>query len=141
MPDSASEESSVESEPTPEQHAARARRADRAIRGALAGLLGLQAVIVLLVPRALAFSDAGLGAAKTVTLIVFAVVLVVAAGMQRRTWGIALGSALQVPFVLTGIWIWGMFIIGVIFVALWVYLLTLRHELVGTPAGLRMLIS
>jgi hypothetical protein len=128
-------------EPTPEQYAERARRADRATRGALAGVLGLQAVVILLLPRALAFSDAGLGVAKTVVLIVFAVGLVVAAGMVRRPWGIGLGSVLQVPFVLTGIWIWGMFIVGAMFVAIWLYLLKLRHDLVGTPGGARMLVS
>jgi hypothetical protein len=127
--------------PSPEQYAERARRADRATRGALAGVLGLQALVVLLVPRALAFSDAGLGTAKTVILIVFAVVLVVAAAMLRRPWGIGLGSVLQLPFVLTGLWLWGMFIVGAMFLAIWLYLLRLRHELVGTPGGMRMLIS
>jgi hypothetical protein len=130
-----------EQEPTAEQYAERARRADRATRGALGGVLGLEALVVLLVPRALAFSHGGLGATKTVVLLVFAAVLVFAAAMLRRSWGIGLGSVLQLPFVLTGVWIWGMFIVGVIFVAIWLYLLKLRHELVGTPSGPRMLIS
>jgi hypothetical protein len=130
-----------EQEPTAEQYAERARRADRATRGALGGVLALEALVVLLVPRALAFSNGGLGATKTVVLLVFAAVLVVGAAMLRRSWGIGLGSVLQVPFVLTGVWIWGMFIVGVIFVAIWLYLLKLRHELVGTPSGPRMLIS
>ena len=46
-------------EPTPEQIAERARRADRATRGVMAGVLGLEAIIVLLVPRAIAFTSPG----------------------------------------------------------------------------------
>jgi hypothetical protein len=124
-----------------EQYAERARRADRATRGALAGVLGLEALVTLLVPRALAYSNAGLGTTKTVVLIGFAVILILAAGMQRRHWGIGLGSALQLPLVLSGVWLWGMFLIGALFVAIWLYLLKLRHELVGTPGGPRVLIS
>ena len=128
-------------EPTPEQYAERARRANRATRGALAGVLGLEALVVLLLPRALAFTDAGLGVARTVTLIVFAVVLIFGAASVRRPWGIGLGSVLQLGLILTGIWLWGMFIVAAIFVAIWIRLLVLRHEVVGTPGGLRLLIS
>jgi hypothetical protein len=32
-----------------------------------------------------------------------------------------------------------MFLIGALFLAIWLRLLTLRHELVGGPGGLRML--
>lgn len=127
--------------PTAEQLADRARRADRATRGVLAAVLGLEAVVTLLVPRALAFSDGGLGVTKTVLLVVLAVLLVVAAGMLRRPWGIGLGSALQIVFVLTGIWLLAMLIVGAIFVAVWLRLLVLRRDLVGTPGGWHALYS
>jgi hypothetical protein len=121
--------------------AARARRADRATRGALAAVLGLEAVVTLLVPRALAFSDGGLGVTRTVLLVVLAVVMIAAAGAQRRSWGIAAGSALQVVFVLTGCWLLPMLFIGAIFAAIWARVLFLRHDLVGTPGGWRILTS
>lgn len=121
--------------------AERARRADRATRGALAALLGLEAVVTLLVPRALAFSDGGLGVTRTVLLIVLAVVMVAAAGLQRRPWGIGVGSVLQVVFLLTGIWLLTMLVVGAIFAAIWVRVLFLRRDLVGTPGGWRMLAS
>ncbi|MEO6885914.1 MAG: DUF4233 domain-containing protein [Jatrophihabitantaceae bacterium] len=127
-------------EPTPEQYAERAVRANKATRGALAGVLGLQALVVLLVPRALAFTQTGLGVTRTVLLIALAVVMIVGAAMLRRSWGIGFGSALQVPFLLTGLWLGAMFVIGVIFLAIWLYLLNLRHELVGTPGGIRLLV-
>lgn len=124
--------------PTPEQIAERAVRADRATRAAMAGVLGLQALVVLLVPRAIRFT-VGLGATRTSLLIALAVLFVAAAAVARRSWGIGLGSALQVPFLLTGLWIVSMFFVGVVFAAIWLYLLNLRHELVGTPGGIRML--
>lgn len=127
--------------PTPEQYAARAQRANRATKGALAGVLGLEALVVLLLPRALAFSHTGLGVGRTVTLIVFALVLVYAAAAVRRSWGIGLGSVLQLALIATGFWLWGMFIVGALFAAVWVRILVLRHEVVGTPGGLKMLYS
>lgn len=130
------------SEPDEESaRALRARRADRATKGALAGVLGLEAVVTLLVPRALAFSAGGLGTTKTLLLVGLALVMIAAAGLVRRPAGIGLGSGLQVLLVLTGIWLPAMFIVAAIFAAVWLRLLWLRTELVGTPRNLRMLMS
>ncbi|PZS29203.1 MAG: DUF4233 domain-containing protein [Pseudonocardiales bacterium] len=107
----------------------------------MAGVLGLEALVALLVPRAIAFTATGLGATRTFLLIALAVLMVLAAATARRPWGIGAGSALQIPFVLTGIWLGAMFVVAGMFAAIWLYLLTLRHELVGTPGGLRMLVS
>jgi hypothetical protein len=126
---------------SPEQLADRRRRADRATRGALAGVLGLEAVVTLLVPRALAFSSSGLGVTRTLLLVGLAVLLVLAAGLLRRPWGIGLGTALQLVFLLTGIWLFAMFVVAAIFAAVWARLLVLRRELVGTPGGWRLLVS
>ena len=125
-------------QPTPEQYAERARRADKATRRALAGILGLEALVVLLSPRALALTT-GLGPVRTGILIGLAVIFVVAAALVRRPWGIGLGSALQLVFTATGFLIAAMFIVGVLFMAIWLRLLLLRHEIVGTPGGIRML--
>jgi hypothetical protein len=124
--------------PTPEQIAERARRANKATRGALSGVLGLEALVVLLIPRAIAFTT-GLGPVRTTICIGLAVLLIIAAATLRRPWGIAVGSALQLAFLATGIMIVTMFLVGAIFIAIWLRLLMLRHELVGTPGGLRML--
>jgi hypothetical protein len=136
-----SEPEATQVAPTPEQIAERARRADRATRGVLAAVLGLEAVVVLLVPRAIAFTSTGLGTTRTVLLVALALVLVLAAGLLRRRYGIAVGSALQVLFLLTGLWLFAMLVIAAIFAAIWVRVLFLRHELVGTPGGVRLLMS
>lgn len=128
-------------QPTPQELAERSRRADRATRGAMAGVLGLEAVVTLLVPRALAFSSGGLGVTKTVLLIALAVLMVLAAGLVRRRWGIGTGSAVQLLFLLSGIWLWALLIIAAVFAAVWGWLLVLRRDLVGTPGGWRLLYS
>lgn len=133
-----SESETPPAEPTPEQYAERARRADKATRSALAGVLGLEAVVALLIPRAIAYTT-GLGPVRTGICIGLAVLLVLAAGLVRRPWGIALGSGFQVAFLATGVMIATMFLVGALFIAVWLRLLMLRHEIVGSPGGLRML--
>jgi Protein of unknown function (DUF4233) len=125
-------------EPTPEQYAERARRANKATRSALAGVLGLEALVVLLIPRTIAFTT-GLGPVRTGICIGIAVLLIAGAATVRRSWGIGFGSSLQIVFVATGFMIGTMFLVGALFIAIWLRLLMLRHEIVGTPGGLRML--
>ena len=120
---------------------ARQHRADRATRGVLAGALGLEAVVTLLVPRALAFSEGGLGVTKTVLLVSLAVLMIAGAGLVRRPWGIGLGSMLQVAFLLTGLWLWALLLIAAVFAAVWIRVLWLRHELLATPAGWRLFVA
>jgi Ca2+/H+ antiporter len=127
-------------EPTPEDYAERARRANKASRGALAAVLCLEALVVLLIPRAIAFTT-GLGPVRTAICIGVAVLLIADAGLIRRSWGIAVGSALQVVFLATGFMIATMFLVGVLFLAVWLRILMFRHEVVGSPGGVRMLLG
>jgi hypothetical protein len=127
-------------EPTPEDYAERARRANSASRRALAAVLCLEALVVLLIPRAIAFTT-GLGPVRTGICIGLAVLLVAGAGLLRRPWGIAVGSGLQVAFIATGIMIATMFLIGALFSAVWLRILMFRHEVVGTSGGVRMLLE
>jgi hypothetical protein len=97
--------------------------------------------VLLLVPRAIAFSSSGLGLTRTLILVGLAVVFIVAAGLVRRPYGIGLGSVLQLAFVLTGVLLIAMFFVGLVFAAIWGALLRTRRDLVGTPGGWRMLVS
>ena len=128
-------------EPTAEQLEARRVKNGKATKRALAVLLVLEALLMLLVPRAIARTDTGLGTARTLVLLGFAVVLVVAGAMLRYSWGVGVGSVLQVLVLATGFWTSAMFVLGAIFIAIWLYVLNLRHELLGTPGGWRLLVS
>jgi hypothetical protein len=120
---------------------ARRARANKATRGVLAALLLLEAVIVLLVPRAIAQTDTGLDATKTGLLIGLAVLLAITAFLLRLPFGIGLGSLLQLAVIATGVLTWVMLFIGVIFAVIWVWVLTMRRDLAGTRGGWHMFVS
>ena len=116
-------------------------KADRATRGVLSALLALEALVVLLVPRAIAQTTTGLDTTKTVILVALAVLLLLTAFMMRRSWGVGLGSVLQVAVLATGFLEWVMIVIALVFIGLWIWVLTMRRDWVRTPGGLRMLVS
>jgi len=128
-------------EPTPEQRAERAERANRATRGALAATLCLEALTILLVPRAIAQTSVGLGGAKTAVLVGLAVALVVIGFLLRRPWGIGVGSVAQLAVLATALWVHSFVVVAALFLGVWGFILHIRRQLVGTPSGWRMLVS
>jgi hypothetical protein len=126
---------------TEEQLAARRAKANRSTRGVLAAILCLEALVVLLMPRALAQTSGGLGTTKTTILIALAVIMVIAGFLLRRPWGIGAGSVLQLLYLATGIWLPAALIPAALLVGSWLFTLNLRHDIVGTPGGARMLVS
>jgi O-antigen ligase len=111
------------------------QRAARALRGSAAAVLVLEGIAVLFVPRGIAQTEQGLGGGQLTLLLVLAVVLVLAGGVQRRPQGLLVGTALQVPLLLTGLLNGAMWIVGGVFVLIWLYLLQIRKELLGSPFG------
>ncbi|WP_324278202.1 DUF4233 domain-containing protein [Blastococcus brunescens] len=55
--------------------------------------------------------------------------------MQRRPRGLVVGSVLQVPLLLTGLLDGVMWFVAGAFVLIWLYLLQVRKELLGSPFG------
>ena len=110
-------------------------RAGRALGGAAAAILLLEGIAVLFVPRGIAQSGDGLTGFRLTVLIVLAVLLVLASGVQRRPQGLVVGTVLQVPLLLTGFFGSAMWLVGGVFVLIWAYLLQIRKELLGSPFG------
>jgi hypothetical protein len=110
-------------------------RAARALGGAAAGVLGLEGIAVLFVPRGIAQSGPGLTGVRLTLLVVLAVVLLLTAGLQRRPYGLIVGTAVQVPLLLTGLLNSVMWIVAGVFVLIWLYLLQVRKDLIGSPFG------
>jgi len=108
-------------------------RAARALRGAAAGVLVLEGIVVLFVPRGIAQSGDGLTGTRLTVLLVLAVVLILASGLQRRRYGLEIATALQVPLLLTGLLSSVMWVLAGAFVLIWLYLLQVRKELLGSP--------
>ena len=110
-------------------------RAGRALAGVAAGLLVLEGIVTLFVPRGIAQTEGGLSGIRLPYLLALAVVLILAAGVQRRPWGLVAGTVLQVPLLLTGLLNSVMWFVAGAFVLIWLYLLQVRKELLGAPFG------
>jgi hypothetical protein len=108
-------------------------RAGRALNGAAAAILVLEGIATLFVPRGIAQSGDGLTGFRLTVLLVLAVVLILASGVQRRARGVVIGTALQVPLLLTGLFASVMWFVAGAFVLIWLYLLQVRKELLGSP--------
>ena len=107
-------------------------RAARALDGGAAAVLVLEAIVVLFVPRGIAQTGPGLTGFRLTFLLTLAVLLILAAGVQRRPRGLIIGTVLQVPLVLTGLFNSVLWLIGGIFALLWLYLLQLRRDMLGS---------
>jgi Protein of unknown function (DUF4233) len=114
----------------PDPAEVRARRA-RAVRGVFAGTLMLEALVVLFVPRAIAQFGDGLTGARLGLPLGLAGLLLLVAFSQRRRWGIAAGSVLQVGLIACGVLTAAMYALGVVFGLIWLYLLRMRRDLLG----------
>ena len=110
-------------------------RAGKALGGAAAAVLLLEGICVLFIPRGIARTEEGLTGGRLALLLVLALVLILASGVQRRPQGVLVGTALQVPLLLTGLLTSVMWFLGGLFVLIWLYLLQLRKELLGSPFG------
>ncbi|GAA4733056.1 hypothetical protein GCM10023328_10460 [Modestobacter marinus] len=110
-------------------------RAGKALGGAAAAILFLEGIAVLFVPRGIAQTDDGLTGTRLTVLLVLAALLILASGVQRRPQGLVIGTALQVPLLLTGLLSGAMWLVGGLFVAIWLYLLQVRKELLGSQFG------
>lgn len=112
-------------------------RAGRALGGAAAAVLLIEGIAVLFVPRGIAQTGPGLGGGRLWFLLALALVLILAAGVQRRPQGVLIGTALQVPLLLTGLLNGVMWFLGGAFVLIWLYLLELRKDLLGSAFSRR----
>ncbi|HST67625.1 MAG TPA: DUF4233 domain-containing protein [Mycobacteriales bacterium] len=112
-----------------------ARRRERAVSGTLAAALILEGITVLFVPQTIAaIGDEGLSGTRLILLLVLAAALFVAAGIQRRPVGPAVGTALQVAVILTGLMVGAMYFLGLLFAAVWGFLLWVRQEVTRAAA-------
>ncbi len=106
----------------------------KGLRGVFAATLTLEAIVValalLVLPK---FGDGATPLGVTV-ISVLAVAMVVAAGLQRRPWGLGLALGLQVAMIACGLLVPALGVLGVVFALVWGGLLMLRRDLAGKMA-------
>jgi hypothetical protein len=100
----------------------------RSFRGIMAGVLVLEAIVVLLALPVASVAGGGLSTAAAAYLIGMAAVLVVLSGLQRWPWAIWVNLAVQAA-VMAGFALHpAIGFIGVLFAAVWLLLVYLRAE-------------
>ncbi|MGI5131688.1 DUF4233 domain-containing protein [Pseudonocardia sp. CA-107938] len=108
----------------------------KGIRGVFAMTLVLEAIVVglalLVLPK---FGGAPSGAAFGL-IGGLAVAMVVASGLQRRSWGLAVALVLQVAVIVAGfVLVPALGVMGLVFAAVWLFLLWLRREVTRRMAA------
>jgi hypothetical protein len=100
----------------------------KGLRGVYAALLVLEAIVVGL--ALLVLPKFGAGATPLgVTLIGgLAVAMIVASGLQRRSWGLKLALVLQAATVACGLLVPALGIMGLVFAAVWGGVLLMRRD-------------
>jgi Protein of unknown function (DUF4233) len=101
----------------------------KGLRGIFAATLVLEAVVVLL-----ALLLPGVEGAATGIIAGLAAMMVLAAGLQRRPWGLGLALALQVATIASGLLAPALGVMGLVFAAVWGFLLYLRRDVAGRLA-------
>lgn len=100
----------------------------KGLRGVMAGTLVLEAIVVLLALPVVADVGGGITWFSGTYLVVLALLMILGAGMQRKSWAIPLNLGLQV-LLLAGTFIHlSIGIIGVVFAAVWAFILVLRSD-------------
>ncbi|MDQ4117794.1 MAG: DUF4233 domain-containing protein [Actinomycetota bacterium] len=111
----------------------------KGIRGIFAATLILESIVVLLALLVLPKFGEGATAAGVTTMVVIALSMIVASGLQRRPWGLHVALGLQVVTVVAGFWlVTALGIMGLVFVLVWAILLWMRHDVAKRMAEGRL---
>lgn len=101
----------------------------KGIRGVFAATLVLESIVVLLALLVLPKFGEGATTAGVTTMVVIALAMILASGVQRRPWGLSVALVLQVATVVAGFWlVTALGIMGLVFALVWAVLLWMRHD-------------
>jgi uncharacterized protein DUF4233 len=100
----------------------------KSFRGVMAGTLILEAIVVLLALPVVSAVGGGLSTGSTVYIVGVAVLLVLMAGVQRRSWAIWANLGVQVLLIAGWVVYPGVGFIGLLFTVVWLLLVYLRAE-------------
>ena len=91
--------------------------------------LGMEALVLMLALPAVTTAERGhVHVAGVVYLGVLVVLLIAAAGLLRRRGGVLVATVVQLLVVLAGLVTWPMYVVGLVFAAIWAYWLHLRRS-------------
>ncbi|MGV9672422.1 MULTISPECIES: DUF4233 domain-containing protein [unclassified Gordonia (in: high G+C Gram-positive bacteria)] len=94
----------------------------------MAGTLILEVIVMALTFPVVAKIGPGLSWFSGVYLGVVTLLLILAAGIQKRPRALDIDLGLQVPVILGGIFHWSIAVVGVIFLFVWIYIRYVRND-------------
>ncbi len=100
----------------------------KGFRGVMAGALVLEAITVLLALPVVGAVGGGLSWWSVTYLVGLAVLMFAGSGMQRRSWAVPFNLGLQILVLAGGFIHLSILIIGVVFLAVWIFIMVLRSD-------------
>jgi hypothetical protein len=100
----------------------------KGLRGVMAGTLVLEAITVLLALPVVGAVGGGLSWWSVTCIVTLAILMFLGAGLQRRSWALPFNLGLQVLVLLGGLIHLSIGIIGLVFAAVWAFILVLRSD-------------
>lgn len=110
----------------------------KGLRGVMAGMLVLEAIVVLLALPVVSTTGGGLTVITGTYVIVLGLAMVLMSGMQRRPWALTANLVLQVLAVAALVFSIPLGAGGLLFAAVWVYLMYLRRDIQQRMAAGRL---
>ncbi|MDM4720331.1 DUF4233 domain-containing protein [Micromonospora sp. WMMA1363] len=107
------------------------RDPERAVRGLGAGILSLEALVLVLAIQPIRVVGGGLSGAAITVVVGLAAAAVLLAGLMRRSWVWPAGTVLQGLLMLAGLLHWSLLALGVTFALVWAYALHVRRVILG----------
>lgn len=110
----------------------------KGLRGVMAGMLVLEAIVVLLALPVVATTGDGMTPATGGYVVALGLAMIVMSGMQRRPWALRANLGLQVLAIAAFVFSAPLGAVGVLFAAVWAYLMYLRHDIAARMAAGRL---
>jgi hypothetical protein len=107
----------------------------KGFRGVMSGTLIMEAITVALALPVVNKLGGGISTGTGWTVIAVAVALIVTCGFVKRPWAVPLILALQVVLIALVFWLPAITVLGVIFLAVWLWLLWLRRDVARRMAA------
>ncbi len=103
----------------------------KGLRGVMAATLVFESITVLLALLVLTKVGDNGGPLGIGLVLALALAMIVTAGMLRRPWALWVALALQVAMIASGLLVFALGVLGLVFAAIWVGLLRLRRRVTG----------
>ncbi|MCR6483355.1 DUF4233 domain-containing protein [Amycolatopsis sp. OK19-0408] len=107
----------------------------KGFRGVMSGTLIMEAITVALALPVVNKLGGGISTGTGWTVIAVAAVLIVTCGFVKRPWAVPLILGLQVVLIALVFWLPAIAVLGVLFLAVWLWLLWLRKDVARRMAA------